>query len=247
MTIPTPTPFVDGDVAEYDDVLNAFNSYRNWINEIPIADLSLAAVQTEHLVRPTIDGFPRNALRGQRQIVQHATFGTGGVGGSGDSAAAMASRPRLTIPIGALRAIGDRAVWLLPLGFRATFPAQADVKVLATFGWSIRCITGSGGSPTYPNSGSGTPAEAGHFALWTKRRYTLDNEATDGDPSEQVETRNQVLPVTTLGDRGAFLWSNQCAAGTWDMYLGYSPPDAGVDGLLQIDVVGFSATLEALL
>ena len=38
MTIPTPTPFVDGDVAEYDDVLNAFNSYRNWINEIPIAD-----------------------------------------------------------------------------------------------------------------------------------------------------------------------------------------------------------------
>lgn len=247
MTIPTPTPFVDGDVAEYDDVLNAFNSYRNWINEIPIADLSLAAVQTEHIVRPTIDGFPRNALRGQRQIVQHATFGASG--GAGKEA--IATRPRLTIPVGALRSIAGQPVWLLPLGFRATFPAQADVTVVGAFGWSVRCLEGNPSLPTYPNSGSGTPAEAGYFSLWTKRRYTLDGEATDGDPSEQVETRNQVLPVglggVTYGDRGAFLWSNQCAAGTWDMYLGYSPPDAGVVGLLQIDVVSFSATLEALL
>ena len=247
MTIPTPTRLVDGAVAEFDDVLTLFNSYRTWINAVPIADLELGAVQTEHIVRPTIDGFPRNAFRGQRQIVQHATFGS--PGGAGKEA--VATRPRLTIPVGDLRSIADQPVWLLPLGFRATFPSQADVTVVASFGWSIRCIENTGGAPTYPNTGSGTPTEAGYFSLWTKRRYNVSGNSTDGDPTEQVETRNQVLPVgvggVTYGDRGSFLWSNQCAAGTWDLYLGYSPPTAGVTGLLQIDGISFSATLEALL
>lgn len=255
MTIPTPTRLVDGDPMDWAAAHNLINSYGNWLNEIPLADIADEAVVTEHIVRPRVFGFPSNEFRGARQIVKHATFALDAQ--AGVLPEQWASRERLTITPG-------QDVWLTPLGFRVVLPSQADVEVAMSWEWFVRTYFVGSAGPTYPNSTNGTAATAGWFSLFRARRYDGDGASVADAMEEATITRNQVNPLegdaldfsyydATLGDvrtyqaRGALLWRATLAAGTWDFALGYVGPTAPVDGLLQIDVSGFSGTLEALL
>lgn len=262
MTIPTPTRLVDGDPMDWAAAHNFINEYGTWLNAIPLADVADDAVLTEHIVRPRVFGFPSNEFRGVRQIVKHATFGL-------DAQAGLlpeqwASRERLTIYPAALAAVDGQDVWLTPLGFRVVLPNQADVEVAMSWEWFIRTALIGGSGPTYPNSANGTPATAGWFSLFRTRRFDGDGASVAGPMEEATITRNQVNPLEgdaldfsyastaagnlrTFQSRGALLWRATLAAGTWDFALGYVGPTTPVDGLLQLDVSGFSGTLEALL
>lgn len=257
MTIPTATRLTDGAVMQWADVHGAINTYRGWVNDIPVGDISAAAVQTEHIVRPRVVGYPMNSFRAQRQVVQTASFGLNA--SAVHTPEQWASRPdRLTIyPF----LLGSGGVWNTPLGFRLVLPVAATVEICMTWEWQIRHREGSVSAPTYPNSTDGVDSDAGYFSLFSQRRYGIDGNPVSGAATERSVTRNYVTPFAgdaldyveagtyRYHDRGAIRWTNTSTnAGVWDFWLGYTAETSGIaNDLFQLDVSAFSATLDALL
>jgi hypothetical protein len=260
MTIPTATQLVDGDTATWSNFLDGVILYRGWLNAVPAADIPAATINTEHLVRPRL--FARR-FEGQRQIVMQDSFGVETPPAA--ERATWAARPqRLAIP---LPHLGAGGTWRLPLGFRLTLPAAADVRIRAGFEWQVRAwnTATAAASPTYPTSSDGTSTTLGYFSLHTRRAFDLDGVPADASADEKPLTRNYVYPmlgdaiddnmansagawIRTHGDTGGFIWSaDDMSAGTWDLALVYTAPSPVPEGAMQIDVSAWSATLHAYL
>lgn len=258
MAIPTPTRPVDGDICDFSTLADMVNDYATWVNDLGIAEFDTTPVRTQHVVRPRIKA---RSFEGQRQILQQVEFAL-------DAPPATfpqqwAGRQRISIPMAGLKRSESTNRWVSPLGFRVFLPEQADVTVWMQWEWFVRSFYPSAGfpGPLYPNSTSpvtGTAAEAGYFSLLTKRRFDVDGVPVSGDLNGQNETRVFVYPmngnaldhesasaIATYHDGGGFIWSGQLAAGTWDLFLGYTGESSNPDGLIQVDVSAFSGTLEA--
>jgi len=264
MAIPTPTRAVDGAVANVGVFSNFSTEYGAWLNSLEAADFATRSVRTEHVVRPVIRA---NELRCERQILQWASFGL--QAGPANLPNTWASRPRLTVPVAALRASETAPRWVSPLGFRLVLPDSAAVRVWMTWEFHVRSITPNALwplSPLYPRStdADGVPTVGGHFSLVTRRRYTLDGESLATDATDQGETRVYVYPLkgdaldksyndgttswSLQSDRGALLWApTTLQSGVWDLNLAYTGGSGHIESLLQIDISAFSATLEALM
>lgn len=259
MTIPTATQLVEGDTATWDGFLAGVILYRTWLNAVPAADIPAATVNTEHLVRPRLFA---SRFEGQRQIVMQSSFGVETPPAA--ERPTWAARPqRLAIP---LPHLGADRTWRLPLGFRLTLPAAADVRLRASFEWQVRVwnTATAASSPTYPTSTDGTDTTLGYFSLHTRRAFDIDGVPAAAQADEKPLTRSYVYPmlgdvlddnaasggswIRTHGDSGGLIWSAEdMAAGTWDLALAYTGPDPMPEGAMQIDVTAWSATLHAYL
>lgn len=60
----TDDPLTAGSVMVWEDVAANFRHARTWLNAIPVGDFSDGVIQREHLVRPSIIGFPVQGTTG---------------------------------------------------------------------------------------------------------------------------------------------------------------------------------------
>lgn len=236
MAIPTSTQHVDGTAMDWSIVAANLAAYRAWQNAIPLADLTDGSIRREHLVRPVIDGFPFNGIRGETQQVYFLSYGVFDRASPAPLSWGQ-RRNRITITPPAV-GLGEK--WRTPIGATVRLPYAAHVEISLSMEWQVR--NPPPGGPIYPD-GAGAGNTGGYFAFLRYER------ATDTE-TEMAASRLFVYPLetaggtTTFNDRGHMLWAGTLAAGTWDLSLAYVRGSASVL-MAQIDVSRLSGKIVA--
>lgn len=228
----------------WEDLATNFRDARTELNELGNGDVEDAAIQREHLVRPSILGFPENGVVSTFQ----GSWQGSEVGmlppvplkfaSWGPRIARLSVRPLLTRGQVNTGTLGSR--WMFPISKTITLTKTADVTAICQFDLQVR----SGDSaPTYPLGADGDIA--GTFALMFYDRATGE---------EQLPVLRNAYPLNTVllagsadsyVDAVSLYATATLAAGSHDIGLVYYRGEPG-DLVSQLDLTSIGLHLEAL-
>jgi hypothetical protein len=163
---------IPGPIMEWSEVSDNFRDLRTWLNAIPLVDFEPSAVQREHIVRPTVGGFPNNGTRsGFQSSARGLELGLSPPTPRGYERWG-ALPERFSISPATCRGLtldGDEfaRTWT-PIGKTEHYPVGRRVRILCQFDCQVRSLPAG---PYYP-TGGGAGDMAGYFCIVQYNRDT---------------------------------------------------------------------------
>ena len=218
---------------------------RDWLNDIPDADVSGSGIRREHLLRPAAAGYPLNGQQGMLSGYADPLFIGSGSPWRRTEFGALPDRelvaPKFVDAVNGL--------WWCRVGKTLHIPKWSYVNVTCTFDMHVRADTSA--PVLYPN-GAGGPAGAALGGFFSIHEYSVP----DGTDAEIAHSRRYVYPLDyntliTLGSYqdDVFLFANRqvtgAKAGEYTYQLVYHA-DTIPSELDQIDLTNIQFLVEVL-
>lgn len=237
-------PTALGTVMDWADLVTNFQDARAELNAIPNGAVADESIQREHLVRPSVLGFPTNGVestfQGSWQASEVGMVPPVPVKFSqwGPRIARLTCRPLFTRAVVQGGAFGSR--WMFPIGKTLTLTKQASVTAICQFDLQVR----SGDSaPLYPLGAAGDIA--GTFALMIYDRATGEESLPCLRNAYPLNTGLLAGGSDTYVDRVSLIGVETLAPGSYDFGLVYYRGEPS-DLVGQLDLTSVGMHLEAL-
>jgi hypothetical protein len=250
-----PVTLVDGTPVLWSEIESNLSDFRDWVNEIPVADVTAASIGRDALVRPNIGGWPTQGLFGDPQSLAADAFGAHQIppvdfGAWGQEPERITLMPGASaVPSGRLLTKFGRTLYLHPLW-------DHDVQIHITGIIQVR-VTNSSTTPAgtdtvYPDGAAGpafgTPVSGlGYLQVYMRDRED-GSETVYGTGRAKVYSQDAYNGVTALygqlaADRFHVVYYGRLAGGRYlDFILGYAPENT--DRIVQIDLSELTFTAE---
>lgn len=238
---PVFTNVVDGNLALWAGVQANIDAARNWVNDIPDADIAVGGIRREHLVRPQLRGFPVNGVEGGVQAAyfhERATL----LPDTALDPEWSANPRRLTI----IPTTSDGTTRVIRTGVAGTFYVWADnwVSVVFTADMQVRSNSQAYRHPF--GAGAGVDTLGGYFSL-----HFFD--VTGQADNELVGSRRYIYPTDDTGAGGfaheaalgCYANRHLTTAGFYEVQLCYHI-DAATSPIEQIDLSRIQLHIEVL-
>lgn len=224
--------FSAGAAMDWSAIASNLTEIRDYLNAVPAADVAGGAVSREHLVRPSIIGWPVEGYESGFQALYAMSYGPG----APYNWTNWGPLPERITIIPDATDEGSARAWKTPIGKTVVVEEQARLSAFLTAMMSVRINSDLVDAPDYPSF----PEDelGGYLEMVVVNRQT-------GDVTGQTETRQTVYsiqvsqPVVMLMDQGA-------DPGVYDVYLRYVRDSFDDGRWLQIDLSNIELTVEVL-